>query len=113
MGWDLVGMTMQIRKDVSRPPAIRFPSIIGVIELIIRTVATEHWSCFLRPSLHFHNKFFISANLALNCVVAVGRIQLLTLLILQWPCLGAADEMHTGRHARTALQLDAWILWFI
>lgn len=41
---------------------------------------------FFRPALHFHNKFFISANLALNCVVAVGRIQLLTLLILQCPC---------------------------
>lgn len=41
---------------------------------------------FFRLALYFHNKFFISANLTLNCVVAVGRIQLLTLLILQCPC---------------------------
>lgn len=60
------------------------------MELIIRIMATEQLLgeiiLFFRLPLHFHHKFLISANLVLNCVVAVGRIQLLTLLILQCPC---------------------------
>lgn len=76
MGWDLVGMTMQIKKDLSCLHCHSFfSSTIGGTELVISTAATKHLPCFLSPSLRFHDKFFISANRALNGVVAVGRIQ--------------------------------------